>query len=78
MNQRLRRPDVPDDTHLERYLEYPRPAHPAMKSLLIDAMEQGMIAHSEHTLPSKCVFTSRIWDPAQASWSEHLRQRERR
>ena len=47
---------VPDDTHLDRYLEYPRRAHPQMKAVFVEAMENGVVMHVQHALPSKCIF----------------------
>lgn len=47
---------LPDDEHLERFVEYPRRAHPLMKQVLVEAMESGAIVHVDHQLPSMCVF----------------------
>ena len=47
---------VPDDDYLERYLEYPRRAHPLMKQVFIELMQDGSVEHLEHDLPSICVF----------------------
>jgi hypothetical protein len=47
---------IPDDEHLERYLEYPRPAHPLMKEVFVEAMEDRVIEHLEHGPRTKCVF----------------------
>ena len=43
---------VPDDDHLDRYLEYPRLAHPQMKVVFVEAMENGVVMHVQHALPT--------------------------
>lgn len=47
---------IPDDEHLERYLEYPRPVDPLMKEAFVEALEDGLVEHLEHGLSTKCVF----------------------
>jgi len=66
---------VPDDDHLDRYLEYPRRAHPQMKAVFVEAMENGVVVHVLHALPSRCIF-QRSEVPSSAtpsSWSSGRR-----
>ena len=66
---------VPDDDHLERYLEYPRRAHPRMKQVFIDLMLEGSVEHLEHDLPSICVFRGTGVSPTPTDRAWHGGQR---
>lgn len=61
---------IPDDAHLDRYLEYPRRAHPVVKACFVSVMEDGLVIHLDRALPSMCVFrrTGVDVDDRAAAW----------
>ena len=58
---------IPDDAHLDRYLFYPRRAHPVIKECLVGIMERGIAVHFDHELPSMCAFRRADVDVGDAS-----------